>query len=260
MRTILSLLLLFMSTSTTAPDGARIVVDKAIEHAGGWQAWTSTRTIQFRKTTVHFAADGTVRDTRVQFHRYVLNPAPRMRIESDDHGSKIVAINDGHQAWKLVDGKLASSQDEINSARNNTFGSHYVFGMPFKLRDPGAQLADAGGAQLPDGPLVRKIRVTYAKGVGDSGGLHTWTYLIDPASGRMIANHLQYAPGKYDYTEYYDEKPIGSLTLPTRRIGYEADANGKVGPRQSETTYDQIETNVDLSEELFAPPVSVPHG
>ena len=257
MRNVFGLALLLLSTATTAPDSARKVVDQAISHAGGWSAWTSTRSVQFRKTTVSFDADGKVTSTRVQLHRYQLNPGPKMRIESEEKGSKTVFINDCEQAWKLVDGKLATSQQEINGARNNTFGSQYVFCMPFKLRDPGTQLSDAGTEQLSGGPMVHKVRATYGKGVGDAGGLHTWWYYFDAKSGRLVANLLLYAAGRYDYTEYYDERAIGDLTLSTRRLGYDADAHGKVGPKRSEITYDQIEANVALSDDLFAPPPSV---
>ena len=235
-------------------EGPEQLVDKAIEHAGGWAAWSATRTVQFRRTIVSFASDGTITDTRVQFVRYVLNPAPRMRMEWEDKGSNVVMINDGHEAWKLVNGEVATSQDDINGARNSTFGSHYVFAMPFKLRDPGTQLAYAGRAQLADGTVAEKLRVTYAQGIGDAGGKHDWTFLIDPASGRLLGTHLLFAPGKYDWTEYFDEKKIGALVLNTRRVGYEADANGKLGPKHSEATYDEIQTNVEFPPDLFKPP------
>jgi hypothetical protein len=126
--------------------------------------------------------------------------------------------------------------------------------MPFKLRDPGTQLEKAGAMTIDDGTVVQKVRVTYAKGAGDAGGMHTWTYMFDPQTGRLACNHLQYAADKYDWTEYYDEKPVGSLILSTRRVGYNADANGKVGPKQSEITYDQIQTNIEFPRDLFKPP------
>ncbi len=90
-----------------------------------------------------------------------------------------------------------------------------------------------------NGTVVQKVRTTYAKGAGDAGGMHTWTYLIDPKTGRLAANHLEFVPGKFDWTEYYDEKPVGQLLLSVRRVGYIRDAKGKVGPKQSEITYDQ---------------------
>ncbi len=228
------------------------LVEKAIEHAGGWDAWQNTKTIQFRKTTQRFNEDGSFKETRVQFHKYVLHPATQMRIDWEMNGSKGVMINNGKgEAWKFVNGKEATTQEDINGARGNTFGAHYVFGMPFKLRDAGTQLADAGTATLEDGTVVQKIKTTYAKGAGDAGGMHTWTYMFDPQTGRLVANHLQYEADKWDWTEYYDEKPVGAMLLSTRRVGFTADANGKVGPKRSETTYDQIETNVTFPKNLF---------
>ena len=254
MRRLLVLLLVLLANRAVAQESPQALVDRAIAHAGGREAWDAAQTVQFRKTIVRFAPDGSVSSTQVQIHRYEMDPVTRMRIEYEEKGARIVLINDGEQAWKIVDGKVGTTQADTNSARNSTFGSHYVFGMPFKLRDPGATLSDAGMKTLDDGTVVRQVRVNYAKGVGDAGGMHTWTYLIEPKTGRMAANLLMYAAGRYDWTEYHDENTIGALTLSTLRRGFNADANGKVGPKQSETTYDQIETNVAFRPELFAPP------
>lgn len=230
------------------------LVAKAIEHAGGWDAWLGTRTVQFRRTEKFFDPEGKVTSTEVQFHKYILQPSPQMRIDWESNGSKGVMINNGHEAWKLVNGKPATSEEDIMAARSNTFAGHYLFGMPFKLRDPGTQLEDAGTMTTDDGTVVQKIHAVYAKGVGDSGGMHKWTYMIDPQNGRLVCNHLEYMPGKYVWGEYYDEKRVGALLLSTRRVGYEADANGKVGPKQAEMTYDQIETNIEFPRDLFKPP------
>ena len=107
---------------------------------------------------------------------------------------------------------------------------------------------------MDDGTVVEMIRTTYEKGAGDAGGMHTWTYMFDPQTGRIVCNHLQYESAKWDWTEYFDEKPVGSMLLSTRRVGYEADANGKIGTKRSETTYDQIETNVEFPKDLFQKP------
>lgn len=227
------------------------LVEKSIAHAGGWAAWMNTRTVQFRKTTVLFQPDGKVKETRVQYHKYILHPSPKIRIDWENNGSKGIMINDGKEAKKLANGEEMTAQKEVDAARGNTFGSHYVFCMPFKLRDDGTHLENAGMTKLADGTVVQKVRTTYAKGAGDAGGIHTWTYLFDPQTGRLAANHLEYAPGKFDWTEYFDEKPVGALFLSTKRVGYDADANGRVGPKRSETTYDEIQTNVDFPKDTF---------
>ncbi len=233
-------------------DRAGEVVRRAITYAGGWEAWTATRTVQFRKTTIRYRPDGSVEQKRVQLHRYVLRPGLRARIEGEADGKKIVLINNGYEAWKIVDGASADGTQDRNQARNATFGSHYVFHMPFKLTDRGAHLAYVGAEKLPDGTTVDRVRVTYDKGAGDAGGLHTWTYYFEAGSGRLRANHLTYAPGKYDFTEYLDDRPVGALRLSTRRYGYDADAKGKKGSKVSEILYEEIRTNVPLDSGLFA--------
>lgn len=239
------------------PDGrAGDTVRQAIAYAGGWDAWEAKRTVQFRKTTRRLHPDGTIESTRVEFHRYRLHPSFAARIERSEGENRIVLINDGHEAAKLVDGKRASGQDEANGARNATFGSHYVFCMPFKLADPGTHLDDAGQATI-ESSLAQGVRVTYEKGSGDAGGLHTWIYYFDRASGRLVANHLNYAPGKYDSTEYLDERLVDGLRLATRRLGYDADARGKVGPRVSEIVYEEIQFDVPLADSLFGLPSGV---
>ena len=227
-------------------------VRRAIAHVGGWEAWESKKTVQFRKTTRRLRPDGSAERERVQEHRYRLHPFAA-RIEWEEGGKRIVLINDGHEAVKLVDGKKAAGQDETNGARNATFGSHYVFCMPFKLADPGARLDDAGSVKIGSS-LTQGVRVVYEKGSGDAGGLHTWTYYFDAKSGRLVANHLNYAPRKYDFTEYLDEQVVDGLRLATRRHGYDADARGKVGPRVSEIVYEEIRFGVPLADSLFALP------
>ncbi|MDQ3199459.1 MAG: hypothetical protein M3Q46_09815 [Verrucomicrobiota bacterium] len=227
------------------------LVDKSIAHAGGWDAWMKTRSIQFRKTIVRYEPDGKVKETRVQYHKYLLHPSPMMRIDWEMNGSKGIMINDGRTAKKYANGKEMTAQEEINSARGNTFGSHYVFCMPFKLNDDGTHLENAGITTLADGTVVQKVRTTYVQGAGDAGGMHTWTYMFDPQTGRLAANHLEYAPGKFDWTEYFDEKPVGAMLLSTKRVGYGADANGKVGPKRSDTTYDEIKIDVDFPKDTF---------
>ena len=235
-------------------DRAGEIVRRAIDYHGGWDAWTAMETVEFDKTTTRYRPDDTVETRRAQHHRYVLRPALAARIEWEEEGRKIVLINSGGDAWRIVDGQAATSTEDRNGARNSTFGSHYVFNMPWKLADPGTHLSYAGRETLPDGTVVDKVRVTYDQGAGDAGGLHTWTYAFDAESGRLTANHLQYEPGKYDSTEYHDDVEVGGLRFASRRLGFAADANGRVGPRVSEIVYENIRFGVPLPEALFQHP------
>lgn len=235
-------------------DAAGAAVRRSIEHTGGWAAWAAKKSVQFKKTVILYEPDGSIKRKRVQFHRYELSPGMKGRIEWEEDGTKYVLVNSGYEAVKLVNGKVATSEKDRNEARNATYGSHYVFGMPFKLTDAGAHLAFAGSERLPGALTVDKVRVTYDKGAGDSGGLHTWTYYFDRKTGRLVANNLQYEADKYDYTEYLDERPVVNLLLPMKRYGYEATAKGKVGRKTSEILYEDVRFDVPLSPALFILP------
>lgn len=237
-------------------DQAGEAVRRAIAYHGGWDAWAGKRTVEFQKTTTRYRPDGTAEAPRTQYHRYGLRPELKARIEWDDAGRKVVLVNSGGEAWKTVDGKLAASPEDRNQARNSTFGSHYVFNMPWKLADPGAHLAYAGRESLTDGTAVDKVRVTYARGTGDAGGLHAWTYLFDVKTGRLTANLLSYGPGKYDYTEYRDDHETGGLRFAARRLDFEAGEKGKRGPKASEIVYQDIRFDVPLPDGLFQRPRS----
>jgi hypothetical protein len=235
-------------------DQAGQIVQRAIDYHGGWDAWAAKETVEFDKTTIRYRPDGTEESRRKQHHRYVLRPELKARIEWEKEGRKIALTNSGGDAWRTVDGQPATSEEDRNGARNSTFGSHYVFNMPWKLADPGVHLAYAGRETLADGIVVDKVRVTYDQGTGDAGGLHTWTYYFDTKTGRLTSNLLEYGPGEYDYTEYIDDRQVEDLRLPARRFGYGADEKGKRGPKVSEIVYENVRFGVPLDEALFQRP------
>ncbi len=243
------------SQQTPAPDAAaRAVVQRGIDYAGGSRAWASKRSVEFKKTVTRFKPDGSVEWRRVENHRYRLQPSFGSRIERDESGKKALMINNGTRAWRYLDGQELTSQTENNSARGSTFGSHYVFGMPFKLLDPGVHLAGAGRERLAGGVEVEKIRATYDKGAGDAGGYHTWTYYFDTRTGRLAANHLNYDSDRYDFTEYFDDKTFSGVRIATRRKGFNADAKGKTGPQVTETIYEDVRFDGPVSDSMFVPP------
>lgn len=232
-------------------DKAGEVIRRAIDYHGGMEKWSAMRSVSFKKTTTRYRPDGTVESARTAVHQYLLHPSPKMRITWDDAGKKVVLVNDGQQAWKTVGGVPATTVDDVNGARNSTFGSHYVFGIPFKLTDQGLHLEHVGTEKLAGGTSVDKIRVTYDKGAGDAGGYHTWTYYFDTKTGRLVANLLLYEPNKYDYTEYHDEILVDGIRVATRRPSHPADARGKTGKRATEVRYEAVRFNEPLGKALF---------
>lgn len=230
------------------------IVSRSIEFAtGDWQGWASKQTVQYRKTTVQFDENGEERRRLVQDHYYVLHPSPKMHIAWEEDGRRFVIINDGEQAWKWIDGERATNEEDRNHAWNSSFGSHYVFAMPFKLADSGAILTYRDRTDLPDIGPAETVEVAYEDGAGSSGGMHTWTYYFSPEDFRLVANHLEYGPDPedYDYTEYTDHRVVDGVHMATRRLGYRSNPAGERLDKTSEIFYEDVRFDAPIPASFF---------
>lgn len=238
------------------PDGrAGELVRRAIEAHGGWEAWTELSTIVYRKITVDLDRSGTPTDSAVARHRYALHPGPMVHIErTGDDGRPVTLINDGDEAWRLVDGDVDDGILPGSPARAPTFGSHFVFCQPFKLADAGARYTHLGRDTLADGTPVEGLRVRYLPGVGDSGGEHTWEYYFDPATGRLAG----YRFGQGDevdrgsLTRYGDFREVAGVLLYGSRTAYEVTEDSVRATRVYR--HEDHRANVPLPDSLFTPP------
>lgn len=214
-------------------DAAGALVRRAIEAHGGWDAWAALPAVDYRKTTISLAEDGTASDSTVERHRYALHPGPRMRIDwTDPDGRHVTLMNDGDEAWRFVDGRESRSPLNPHQAWNSTFGSHYVFGQPFKLTDAGTNLTYLGPDSLEDGTAVEGVRVTYDPGVGSSGGMHTWVYYVDASSGRLAG--YRFGEGEAvdpaTFTTYGDYADVEGVRIYRRRTTYAVGDDGSLRP------------------------------
>lgn len=232
------------------------VVGAAIEAAGGWSEWKRKTSVDYFKRTIQFDEQGAPFSQQLQRHRYLLSPQFKARIEWEEEGRQIVLINDGEQAFKLVDGQLASAQSDRDQAWNSTFGSHYVFCMPFKLTDPGTELEYVGRRALPDGTEADRIEVNYAPGAGSSAGQHFWTYYFSASDSQLVANHLRHGPSPDQnlFTEYGQVREIDGLRLPTIRYSYASDPDQRRLQKLSEISYSEIRFDSVDDQSLFSPP------
>ncbi len=235
-------------------DEAGQIVRRAIERAGGWEAWQNARTLDYQKTIIYYDSLGHEDRRLNQHHQYQMQPTQKMRIEYEDfEGRQIRLVNDGDEAVKWIDGERVTSESDRNHAWNSTFGSHYVMSMPFKLTDPGVSLSYAGKDTL-DGTVVDAVRVDYEEGAGSAGGLHTWTYYFAHDDGRLVANHLRYGPEPedYDLTEYVEIRPIEGVHWSIRRASYHSNAQYEKLAQTSAYVNDEVRVNAPLPDSLFA--------
>lgn len=230
------------------------VVRRAIAWSGGWEQWESKETVRYTKRITNFGAGEPSATT--QIHAYRLHPHPAARIDEATEEGRVALINDMEGGWRVVDGRVDDAPEARMRARNPTFGSHYIFSMPWKLTDRGAELEYVGPTELADGTSAEGVRVRYAPGVGDAGGQHVWTFFFD-ADGKLVANLRAYGAGPdgYGYTEYDGHREIDGIRMATKRIAYRSNAQAERVERTTEYEYEDVEFGVFLPDSLFEPPM-----
>ncbi len=229
---------------------AEKLVNEAISRAGGMDNWATKKTLSYTKTIQSYDYTGTLLRTVAQAHKYQLRPSFKANIRWEQNGSSHEIINNGKQAWKLVDGEIQQDEASVNNAWNSSFGSHYMVSMPFKLKDPGIQLKYMGIDTLSNKKVVHKLKVTYEKGAGSSGGMHTWLYFLNTENFQFEANFLNHGKG-YSYTDYDTFSEVDALTLTKERKSYTSNEQNE--PLQLKTIYSNsnIRFDEELSEDLF---------
>lgn len=225
-------------------------IKKAIEFAGGWEQWQEKKTLSYTKTIQFLDSLGNQEREVKQLHEYQLRPSFKSSISWEDEGDRFQIINNGKQAWKLKNGKVLSSEDDTSSAWNSSFGSHYVMCMPFKLTDPGTVLKYEGIDTLANKQVIHKIKTTYEKGAGSAAGLHTWWYYFDKENFKPVANFLDYGDG-FSFTQYESFKEVDGIMMNHVRHSYATNADADLLYLRAIYTNEDIQFNVDFSEELF---------
>lgn len=239
------------SIPSNLPDSeAGTILKKAIEFSGGWQHWRDKKTLTFtKKMQFHDSLGNQIREVS-QLHRYQLRPSFKAIMTWEAKGTEHQIINNGKQAWKLDNGKVMTDEQNVNSAWNSSFGSHYVISMPFKLNDPGTLLEYQGLDTLANKQVVHSIKTTYRKGAGSAGGMHTWWYYFDKDTFELAANFLDYGEG-HSYTQYETFTDVGGLKLTHVRTSYKSNANRDLLYVGTIYINEDIRFNEDFEEGLF---------
>ncbi len=231
-------------------DSSRIIIDRAIAYAGGYDAWQQKKTLSFDKKSISYDSAGKVTRELDQHLDYMMKPEFRAKISYKLHDTAITLIHDGTKARKLYNGKVSEEQKDIDGAWNSSFGSQFVMSMPYKLKDPGIKAEYVGQMTLADGVPAQVIKTSYIKGAGSNPD-HIWYYYFEPGTGKLLANSLNGKNNYWDYTRYEQFEKTGGLLMPSVRKGYDATALNKSGKMVSESRHFNIAFDKKLPEDYF---------
>lgn len=234
----------------TMDDSSRVIIDRAIAYAGGYDAWQQKKTLSFDKKSISYDSTGKNIREIDQHLDYMMKPEFRAKVTYMLHDTAITLLHDGQKARKLYNGKVSEEQKDIDGAWNSGYGSQFVMCMPYKLKDPGIKAEYVGQMRLTDGAPAQVVKTSYIKGAGSNPD-HVWYYYFEPGTGKLLANSLSEKNNYWDYTRYEDFEKAGGLLMPSIRKGYTASALNKPGKLISESRHFNIVFDKDLPEDYF---------
>lgn len=212
-----------------------------MEAMGGWEAWKRKSTVRYDRDSTRYEADGRA-ILEKQLHEFDLPPAVRIRQETVRDGKRIVTGFDGSKAWVTEDGKPVTGEARLQGARNSSFGTQFMFCVPFKLVEEVARYEHLGTVKL-EGAEYDKVRVTYPPGAGDNPD-QIWVFYFNRATHLMMRADWSNAAGtSHSISEYDDFRKFDGLLWPARRTNYERKPDGGRGRKLTELVYRNIRFN-----------------
>ena len=231
-------------------DSSRVIIDRAITYAGGYDTWLQKKSISFDKKSISYDSTGKIVREVDQHFDYMLKPEYKAKVTYKLQDTAIILLHDGQQARKFYNGKISNEQKDIDAAWNAGFGSQFVMCMPYKLKDPGIKAAYVGVMTLENGVSAQVVKTSYTKGAGSNPD-HIWYYYFEPGTGKLLANSLNGKNNYWDYTRYEEFAKANDLLMPSVRKGYSADSLNKPAKLISESRHFNIIFDKELPVEHF---------
>ncbi len=199
-----------------AMSDAEALIERSIAHHDPEGVWGSAEiTLRLeesrpggtdRVTTLRFGRGGRT----MEASRETENGTVRIEVE----GEQVVARSVDGNADLTEEAFAEAGIDEATVMRLRNYYL-YLYGLPMKLRDPGAIIADAPVAEAYDGQDAQKVRVHYEGG-------DIWYFYFHPETARMIGYRFYHdeAANDGEYIHLSEEAEDGGLRLPANRRWY----------------------------------------
>ncbi len=193
------------------------IVNRSIEHHGGYDKYNKLQSIQFTKQTILFDSSGKEESNIVQRNSFQLHPDIEGTIQWVENGDSIKIEYANSQAVKYVNN--IEEKESSESAKNSILASLYVLLQPFKLLDEGTGHEYMGEDSI-DGTAVNKVALVYD---GAKEGDDEWAYFFKVENDEFVANMVDHK-GRRSFIQNLSFDSSTPLKLHQHRKSYFVDS------------------------------------
>lgn len=268
-RRVLALLpLLYAACSSTTAESERTpprlpggsagqVLARALDAAGGWERWVTTRDVSFVGTLTLLDRNRNLSSESIGWYMAPLHNGMRARMETIGMPSAITFGVNGADTWIFRDGARVEDPARLAVTRFDLVSSVFWFSLPFSLAELPTTITDLGpsgeGAQQWD-----RLKIEFEDDDASVPGewfvlyIDQGTGLIDHVHARLTAPFLRHDLWVGKWLEYRHQAGFKKERM---REFYPADADGTiVGPVVATQLIEHIRVNNGFAEELFEVP------
>ena len=217
------------------PLTATDIVQKAYA-AHGKAKWDAISSLQYEKSSVVYAADGSIRLQNVQQHHYQIRPNFSAVIQWEADSAHHEIRYQEEQAQKWVNGERVEAASVEASSYNSVNAARYTVSQPFKLTDPGVVLTYEGIDELEEGEEVHVIKASYSTDNENHTQNDEWWYYFDRESFLCLATMVHHGT-TYSYIKNLEYDRSTGIVFNHHRKGYAVDSARNILYHQSEYFY-----------------------
>lgn len=230
-------------------DSSRVIIDRSVAYAGGYDAWQKTKTLSFDKKSIYYDSTGKATRESDMHLDYMTKPEFKAKLTYNLRDTIITLIHDGKKAAKLYNGKASTEQKDIDAAWNVVYSSHYNMSIPFKLKDPGTDAKYMGMKTIAADVSAQEIKIVYNKGADRMHDI--WYYYFEPGTGKILASSQEGANNVWNYTSYENFEKAAGLLMPGVRKAYKSNVMNKPGKMTVESKTENIVFDKEFSADHF---------
>jgi hypothetical protein len=243
-------------------DDAGRVIARAIDAAGGWDAWQRHRDAAFVSTLTIFDGRGNATSETIFLHKLPLHHGLKTRLESIGLRDEVTFGFDGRETWMLHDGQMVTEPAQTAFTRFHAISSLYWFSLPFVLAEVPGTLSYLGH-ETDGAARWEKVRVAYSDPAAVPAD---WLVLyIDAASGLIDHLHCHVTAEFLRHTlwvgTWHEYRDANGIKKERRRSFFPADPGGAIiGPLAAEQLVEHVRFDNGFAPDLFTRPLAAGGG
>ncbi len=197
LRLILLSSLFMLSCSNPQKNDAQQLLEKSISYHDPEGNWSKLKTRLYLSSTDTAGKENPFQleiDNETGYFCHVTNKDGKEIVKGVSKGKDFFLI-DGKTEFSEGDQKKYKLNSESVKSVQNFYG--YLYGLPMKLTDAGANISDSVSSEEFNGKIYQTIKVAYDPGMGKE----VWTFFLDPKTSAMEAYRFMFSAGS-DEGEY----------------------------------------------------------